>query len=252
MWRSSRPEHLTASALVLDPSGTRVLLTLHKTVNAWLQLGGHCEAGDTTLAGAALREATEESGLTGLEIGPEPLQLSRHQLLAGGCKGAYHLDVQFLVRATAGTEYVVSEESHDLAWFGIEALPDDVDHSVAELAKRAHRQAHSIANCRPQVVCSTHTVAFYEQPGPGSAGAEQESPDDGSPGSVRGVRAGPCRPARTRLKGVRAVVAPPFPDPADLTAPERHRQTGCDDGPLSSPWAPPNPADWRNERDVRR
>ena len=140
MWRSSRPEHLTASALVLDPSGTRVLLTLHKTVNAWLQLGGHCEAGDTTLAGAALREATEESGLTGLEIGPEPLQLSRHQLLAGGCKGAYHLDVQFLVRATAGTEYVVSEESHDLAWFGIEALPDDVDHSVAELAKRAYRQ----------------------------------------------------------------------------------------------------------------
>jgi 8-oxo-dGTP pyrophosphatase MutT (NUDIX family) len=139
MWRSSRPEHLTASALVLDPSGTRVLLTLHKTVNAWLQLGGHCETGDTTLAGAALREATEESGLTGLVIGPEPLQLSRHQLLAGGCKGAYHLDVQFLVRATEGTEYVVSEESHDLAWFGIEALPEDVDHSVAELAKRAYR-----------------------------------------------------------------------------------------------------------------
>jgi 8-oxo-dGTP pyrophosphatase MutT (NUDIX family) len=136
MWRNCRPEHLTASALVLDPSGTRVLLTLHKTVNRWLQLGGHCENGDTTLAGAALREATEESGLTGLKIDPAPLQLSRHQLLAGGCRGAFHLDVQFLVR-TVGTEYVVSDESHDLAWFGIDALPDGVDRSVEDLVNQA-------------------------------------------------------------------------------------------------------------------
>jgi 8-oxo-dGTP pyrophosphatase MutT (NUDIX family) len=140
MWRSCRPEHVTASALVLDSSGTNALLTLHKTVNRWLQLGGHCEIGDATLAGAALREATEESGLTGLEIGPEPLQLSRHEILAGGCKGTFHLDVQFLVTATTGTEYVVSEESHDLAWFGIDALPDGIDQTVRELVKRAYRQ----------------------------------------------------------------------------------------------------------------
>jgi 8-oxo-dGTP pyrophosphatase MutT (NUDIX family) len=140
MWRSCRPEHVTASALVLDPSGTRVLLTLHKTVNRWLQLGGHCEVGDTTLAGAALREATEESGLAGLVIGPEPLQLSRHQLLAGGCRGAFHLDVQFLVTTTAGTDYVVSDESHDLTWFGIDALPSGIDRTVEELVDRAYRR----------------------------------------------------------------------------------------------------------------
>ena len=141
MWRSCRPEHVTSSALVVDASGSRVLLTLHKTVGQWLQLGGHCEAGDTTLAGAALREATEESGLTGLSIDPSPVQLSRHQLLAGGCAGAYHLDVQFLVTATAGTDYVVSEESHDLAWFPMDALPD-VDHSVQDLVTRTrHRLA---------------------------------------------------------------------------------------------------------------
>ncbi|GAA1656931.1 NUDIX hydrolase [Kribbella alba] len=139
MWRSSRPEHLTASALVLDPSGTRVLLTLHKVVNRWLQLGGHCEIGDTTLAGAALREATEESGLTDLQIAPSPLQLSRHELLAGGCRGAFHLDVQFLVTA-AGTDYVVSDESHDLAWFGIDALPSGVDRTVEDLVHRAYQQ----------------------------------------------------------------------------------------------------------------
>ncbi|WBQ07097.1 NUDIX hydrolase [Kribbella sp. CA-293567] len=137
MWRSSRPEHLTASALVVDASSPRVLLTLHGVVNRWLQLGGHCEPGDTTLAGAALREAAEESGLAGLVIDPVPLQLSRHELTAGGCLGTFHLDVQFRVSAAAGTEYVVSEESHDLAWFEVDALPDGVDRTVVELVDRA-------------------------------------------------------------------------------------------------------------------
>ncbi len=136
MWRSSRPEHLTASALVVDATQDRVLLTLHRLVGRWLQLGGHCEPGDTTLASAALREATEESGLTDLKVSAEPLQLSRHLIEAGGCSGAYHLDVQFLVTATAGTDYVVSEESHDLAWFAVDALPADVDHAVATLVER--------------------------------------------------------------------------------------------------------------------
>lgn len=140
MWRNCRPEHVTASALVVDSTGHNTLLTLHKTVGRWLQLGGHCEPGDTTLPGAALREATEESGLTGLTIGREPLQLSRHLLFGGGCAGAYHLDVQFLVTATAGTEYVVSEESHDLAWFPLDGLPADTDRSVQDLAARARHQ----------------------------------------------------------------------------------------------------------------
>jgi 8-oxo-dGTP pyrophosphatase MutT (NUDIX family) len=142
MWRSCRPEHVTSSALVVDASGSQVLLTLHKTVGRWLQLGGHCEAGDTTLAGAALREAAEESGLTRLTIDSSPVQLSRHQLLAGGCAGAFHLDVQFLVTATGETDFVVSEESHDLAWFAMDALPDGIDHTVATLVDKArHRLA---------------------------------------------------------------------------------------------------------------
>ncbi|GAB3949484.1 NUDIX hydrolase [Kribbella albertanoniae] len=133
MWRECRPEHVTASALVVDGSGERVLLTLHRTVGLWLQLGGHCEPGDRTLTGAALREATEESGLTGLSIDPLPVRLSRHEILAGGCAGAYHLDVQFLVTAAAGTAYVVSEESQDLAWFGLDELPAGLDESVRQL-----------------------------------------------------------------------------------------------------------------------
>jgi 8-oxo-dGTP pyrophosphatase MutT (NUDIX family) len=137
MWRSSRPEHLTASALVVDPTTSRVLLTLHGVVDRWLQLGGHCEPGDTTLVGAALREATEESGLTGLRIDPLPLQLSRHEITAGGCRGTFHLDVQYRVTAAAGTAYVVSDESHDLAWFGAAELPEGVDRTVSALVARA-------------------------------------------------------------------------------------------------------------------
>lgn len=139
VWRRSRPEHITASALVVDASGSRVLLTLHKTVGRWLQLGGHCEPGDTTLAGAALRESIEESGLEGLTITPAPVQLSRHQILAGGCAGAFHLDVQYVVTATASTDYTVSDESHDLAWFPLDALPQDLDSTVRQLTTRAHQ-----------------------------------------------------------------------------------------------------------------
>jgi 8-oxo-dGTP pyrophosphatase MutT (NUDIX family) len=150
VWRSSRPEHITASALVVDSAGTNVLLTLHKTVGRWLQLGGHCESGDTTLAGAALRESTEESGLNDLTIAPNPLQLSRHEILAGGCARTFHLDVQFLVTATAGTEYVVSEESHDLAWFPIDALPADLDPTVHNLVTRARHHLTPAPRTTPQ------------------------------------------------------------------------------------------------------
>ncbi|MFE2755604.1 NUDIX hydrolase [Actinosynnema sp. NPDC059335] len=123
--RSCEPGHVTASALVVDASGDRTLLTLHPRVGRWLQLGGHCEPSDTTLAGAALREATEESGIAGLRISPEPIHLDVHPITCSLGKPTRHFDVRFLVRAPLDAAPLRSTESLDLAWWPVTALPPD-------------------------------------------------------------------------------------------------------------------------------
>lgn len=134
--RSCVPGHLTASALVVDVAGRNAVLTLHRRVKRWLQVGGHCEAGDPTLVAAALREATEESGIEGLTIDPRPLRVDVHPITCSLGVPTRHLDVQFLVRAPAGAEPVISDESDDLRWWPLGGLPTD-DASVAALAAAA-------------------------------------------------------------------------------------------------------------------
>ncbi|MFN2561343.1 MAG: coenzyme F420-0:L-glutamate ligase [Jatrophihabitans sp.] len=126
MWRSCAAGHLTASAVVLDPSRAAVLLTLHPRVGRWLQVGGHCEPGDHTLLDAAAREAREESGIGALSFDPTPLTLDVHPITCSLGVPTRHFDVQFLAIAPAGAEPVRSEESTDLRWFGWDDLPADV------------------------------------------------------------------------------------------------------------------------------
>lgn len=125
--RSCAAGHITASALVLDATGEQALLTLHPRVGRWLQLGGHCEPTDTTLAGAALREATEESGIRGLRIEPRPIHLDVHPITCSLGVPTRHFDVRFLVRAPVGAKPVRSAESVDLQWWPLDALPSNVD-----------------------------------------------------------------------------------------------------------------------------
>lgn len=133
--RSCAGQHLTASTMIISPGGDQVLLTLHRKIGRWLQTGGHIESDDHDLRGAALREATEESGLPGVALG-EVLLLSRHEVACGPVRPAFHLDVQFLAIADPGRAAVVSEESEDVRWFGVDALPD-VDDSVRRLVVAA-------------------------------------------------------------------------------------------------------------------
>lgn len=125
--RSCVPGHLTASALVLDATAEHALLTLHPRVGRWLQLGGHCEPEDDSLAAAALREATEESGMRGLRLEPTPIHLDVHPITCSLGVPTRHFDVRFLVRAPVGAQPVRSAESVDLQWWPLDSLPDNVD-----------------------------------------------------------------------------------------------------------------------------
>ncbi|MDQ3627932.1 MAG: NUDIX hydrolase [Actinomycetota bacterium] len=129
---SCSPDHLTASALVVSHDHRQVLLTLHARLGRWLQTGGHCED-DRTLHRAALREAQEESGIADLVIDPVPVRLSRHPVPCGPLRPAHHLDVQHVCVAPVNAVAVRGEESLDLAWFGVDDLPEDSDDSVRNL-----------------------------------------------------------------------------------------------------------------------
>ncbi|GAA1602610.1 NUDIX hydrolase [Actinoplanes couchii] len=125
--RAHRAGHVTASALILDDQ-RRVLLCLHGRLNRWMQLGGHCEAADETLAAAAFREATEESGIPGLRLDPTPIDIDIHEVRCGAGDGgpaepSVHYDVRFLLHAPTGSIEQISDESSALAWFHPEALP---------------------------------------------------------------------------------------------------------------------------------
>ncbi len=136
MTRAHRAGHVTASTLVVAED-RRILLCLHGRLGAWMQLGGHCEAGDTTLAGAALREATEESGIDGLRLDPEPIDVHIHPVRCRPADGepateTYHLDVRFLAVAPAGAVERVSAESAALGWFTVRTLPSPLADGVRE------------------------------------------------------------------------------------------------------------------------
>lgn len=119
--REGRPSHLTASGVVLDASRSSVLLVLHNKTGLWLQPGGHVENGDSSLAAAALRESVEETGVPDLAlVHAAPVHLDQHP---APCGAEHHLDVQFLLTARDGAAPVVSEESLDVAWFPLDALP---------------------------------------------------------------------------------------------------------------------------------
>lgn len=135
--KAGPPTHLTASCVVLDPAGERVLLTLHRKANAWFQFGGHLEAGDASVWAAARREGREESGIDTLEPLLRPVQLDRHRLVGsfGACRE--HLDVRFAALAPEGSRAIVSAESHDVRWWPVGALPEGTRAELAPLVSLA-------------------------------------------------------------------------------------------------------------------
>jgi 8-oxo-dGTP pyrophosphatase MutT (NUDIX family) len=123
--RSCFPGHFTASALVLSSDGSQTLLTHHQILDRWLQFGGHCD-GDANTLRAALREATEESGIEGITpVHVALLDVDIHPIPANPRRGEpahEHFDLRYLLRAPAGAVPRLSDESKELRWFTPEEM----------------------------------------------------------------------------------------------------------------------------------
>lgn len=133
--RSCAEGHLTGSALVVDPSSERMLLLLHAKVRRWLQPGGHAD-GDANLAAVALREAHEETGIDGLSVDPDPIDLDVHRFRAAGEPDHDHLDVRFLVVAPPGARVTTNHESEGARWVSLDELASlDVDPGTVRMAR---------------------------------------------------------------------------------------------------------------------
>jgi len=138
LWRTCTPGHLTASAWVVDAARQRTLLTHHRKLDRWLQLGGHVD-GDPDLAASAMREAREESGLTKLTLVSGTIfDIDRHLIPARGTEPAhYHYDVRFLIEADAAEPLVVTSESKDLAWVELAGVAElNPEESLRRLVRK--------------------------------------------------------------------------------------------------------------------
>jgi len=136
--RSLAEGHVTGSAWIVDASGRRALLTHHRKLGKWLQLGGHAD-GDPDVLAVALREAYEESGIEGLvPVTSGIFDLDIHRIPARpGEPEHFHYDVRFALRAPAQARLVVSSESLDVAWVELDRLESlDTDESVLRMRRK--------------------------------------------------------------------------------------------------------------------
>ena len=131
--------HMTGSAWLMDAKFEKTLLTHHRKLDRWLQPGGHAD-GDSDIAGVALREAREESGLQELELVHGAIfDIDIHLIPDGPTEKAHlHYDCRFLIRSVGKDQYVVSEESKDLAWVYLKDLPKYTsDPSISRMALKS-------------------------------------------------------------------------------------------------------------------
>jgi hypothetical protein len=134
--RSLAIGHFTGSCWLVNRDGTKFLLTLHKKIGRWLQLGGHAD-GEHDLARVSLKEAQEESGLRNIELlSDEIFDIGIHLIAEHrGIPAHYHYDVRFLLKTTDNdVDIQISDESNDLKWFeDASVLPSDAGINIPRM-----------------------------------------------------------------------------------------------------------------------
>lgn len=138
------PGHVTASAWIVSRERRSVLLTHHRKLDRWLQLGGHTD-GEVDVLAAALREAREESGIERFAVIPSAaapviLDVDVHLIPARPGEPAHeHHDIRFLLETSEASALARQvAESKALRWFpasGIEAQL--AEESLARMARKA-------------------------------------------------------------------------------------------------------------------
>lgn len=126
--------HFTASSWIVNKRRTHALLTLHRKLNRWLQLGGHAD-GNENLLEVAMDEAREESGLSSLRIVDQFIfDIDKHIIPANATIDQhFHYDVRFLIEAEIDEPLTISSESKALAWVSFDAVPDVVRYNPSIL-----------------------------------------------------------------------------------------------------------------------
>lgn len=139
--RSHQAGHITGSAWLINPTGSKALLTLHHKLGRWMQTGGHAD-GDPDVLRVALREAEEESGIAGISpVHEDIFDIDIHEIPAREDRNEpahYHYDIRYLLRAPH-EDYVISEESDDLKWWDEQEITTreaELDEAVRRMAQR--------------------------------------------------------------------------------------------------------------------
>jgi 8-oxo-dGTP pyrophosphatase MutT (NUDIX family) len=133
-WLRSLPLHVTGSAVIVHPPTRRVLLRWHQRMQAWLQVGGHGDPGESDPYVVALREAEEETGLYDLAAWPDPTQPTLVQVAivpvpASKREPAHeHADFRFGLATAQPNSATPESPSALLRWL-------DLDEAVATVAE---------------------------------------------------------------------------------------------------------------------
>jgi len=142
-WLRSAPLHLTGSALIVHPASNRVLLRWHQRQQAWLQVGGHADPGESDPLAIALREAVEESGLT--DLVPFPDARLRHVVIvpvpASSREPAHHhADLRFVLATRTPDAARPETPDAPLRWLSLpEARQATSQDNLRETLSRAER-----------------------------------------------------------------------------------------------------------------